>query len=60
MMLKKLLVSMVVAAAALSGFAEDRPPPLPVEPTGIIETLPERYPPDWFLVHDAAFFHMSD
>jgi len=60
MMLKKLLVSAVLAAAALSALAEDRPPPLPVEPTGIIETLPERYPPDWFLVHDAAFFHMSD
>lgn len=40
--------------------AQDVPPPLPVEPTGIIETLPEQYPPEWFLVQDSAFFHMSD
>lgn len=36
------------------------PPPLPIEPTGVIETLPGTYPPSWFLVHDAAFFHMGD
>ncbi|MDO8861964.1 amine dehydrogenase large subunit [Haliea sp. E1-2-M8] len=36
------------------------PPPLPVEPIGIVETLPREYPASWFLVHDAAFFHMSD
>jgi methylamine dehydrogenase heavy chain len=36
------------------------PPPLPIEPTGIIESLPTTYPPSWFLVHDAAFFHMGD
>jgi methylamine dehydrogenase heavy chain len=35
-------------------------PPLPIEPTGVIETLPDRYPASWFLVHDATFFHMSD
>ncbi len=54
-----------VAAAGLlfSGLAlsaESRPPPLPVEPIGVIETLPKKYPQDWFLVFDAAFFHMSD
>ncbi|MEE4143911.1 MAG: amine dehydrogenase large subunit [Halieaceae bacterium] len=26
----------------------------------MIETLPATYPPSWFLVHDAAFFHMGD
>tara|TARA_R110001599_G_scaffold353859_1_gene600547 strand:+ start:49103 stop:50302 length:1200 start_codon:yes stop_codon:yes gene_type:complete len=36
------------------------PPPLPIEPTGVIETLPATYPPSWFLVHDAAFFHMGN
>ncbi len=35
-------------------------PPLPVETTGTVRTLPARYPDHWFLVHDAAFFHMSD
>ena len=60
MMLDKFLLGLALCLAALGAFAQDRPPPLPVEPTGIIETLPERYPPDWFLVHDAAFFHMSD
>lgn len=40
--------------------ADDRPPPLPLEPIGVVETLPAEYPASWFLVHDAAFFHMSD
>jgi methylamine dehydrogenase heavy chain len=35
-------------------------PPLPIEPTGIVETLPKRYPESWFLVHDASFSRMSD
>ena len=60
MMLDKFVLGLALYLATLGAFAQDRPPPLPVEPTGIIETLPERYPPDWFLVHDAAFFHMSD
>nr|WP_277602476.1 amine dehydrogenase large subunit [Parahaliea mediterranea] len=51
-----LLVSLAPTAAG----AEDRPPPLPIEPIGVIETLPATYPESWFLVHDAAFFHMSD
>lgn len=44
----------------IGAMAADKPPPLPIEPTGIIETLPKDYPESWFLVHDAAFFHMSD
>lgn len=35
------------------------PPPLPNEPIGVIESLPAAYPPSWFLVHDASFFHMG-
>jgi methylamine dehydrogenase heavy chain len=35
-------------------------PPLPFEPHNIVESLPDRYPESWFLVHDAAFFSMSD
>ena len=52
-----------VTGILLTGTAlaqQDRPPPLPIEPTGIIETLPAAYPPSWFLVQDAGFFHMSD
>jgi methylamine dehydrogenase heavy chain len=57
--------TLVITMAGLltSGLAhsgDSRPPPLPIEPTGIIETLPKKYPEDWFLVFDAAFFHMSD
>jgi methylamine dehydrogenase heavy chain len=56
----------LLAAAAgslLAGVAlaqQGQPPPLPIEPTGVIQTLPASYPPSWFLVHDASFFHMSD
>lgn len=56
----------LLAAAAgtlLAGVAlarEGQPPPLPIEPTGVVQTLPATYPPSWFLVHDASFFHMSD
>ena len=28
------------------------------EPTGVIQTLPESYPPHWVLLQDGAFFHM--
>ena len=35
-------------------------PPLPVEETGHTATLPQDYPPSWFLVHDVAFHHMLD
>ncbi len=59
MMKKGLFVALLTALSVLVS-AEEVRPPLAVEPTGIIETLPERYPADWFLVHDAAFFHMSD
>ena len=30
------------------------------EPTGVIESLPDSYPPHWVLLQDGAFFHMSD
>lgn len=49
----------LLVAPAVSG-DEGQPPPLPVEPIGVIESLPRDYPASWFLVHDAAFFHMSD
>lgn len=51
------------AGSLLAGavFAQQgQPPPLPIESTGVIQTLPARYAPSWFLVHDASFFHMSD
>lgn len=51
---------LLLSLAAAVGHAQDRPPPLPVEPIGVVETLPGTYPESWFLVHDAAFFHMSD
>ena len=33
-------------------------PPLPIEPTGIVETLPKHYPESWVYVDEAAFFNM--
>ena len=63
-MLRKTAVVGIMAVGLLSGgwatAADNRPPPLPIEPTNIIESLPDKYPEHWFLVHDAAFFHMSD
>lgn len=58
--LKKSLGLALLMGLGAGGVADDMPPPLPIEPTGIIETLPDRYPAEWFLVHDASFFHMSD
>jgi methylamine dehydrogenase heavy chain len=46
--------------ASVAFAQQDKPPPLPIEPTGVVQTLPATYPPSWFLVHDAGFFHMSD
>lgn len=51
--MKKLIV--VASLLASSAFAELQP-----EPTGMIESLPERWPAHWIIAHDAAFFHMSD
>ncbi len=52
----------VLLATGQVAFAaqDSRPPPLPIEPTDAVETLPRDYPPNWFLVHDVGFFHMSD
>ena len=53
-----------VAGLLLCGIANaqqgGQPPPLAIERIGVIESLPKIYPEHWFLVHDAAFFHMSD
>ncbi len=59
---RRWLAATAVCSAAAGAVAQAEPvaPPLPIEPTGVIETLPRSYPPSWFLVHDAAFFHMGD
>ncbi len=58
------LMSVVLAAmmAGSPSIAEPdkRPPPLPIEPTDVVESLPRDYPASWFLVYDVGFFHMSD
>ncbi len=51
-MRKSLLVLLLAAAPALG---EIQP-----EPLGVIQTLPETYPPHWVIAQDSAFFHMSD
>ena len=50
------LAGLTLALAA----GAQQPPPLPIEETGRVESLPKTYPESWFLVHDAAFFSMSD
>ncbi len=42
-------------AASASDKAE-----LKAEAIGTVETLPEKYPPEWILVQDGAFFNMFD
>lgn len=60
-LLRKAASGAAVMALMATGIAYSaQPPPLPIEPTGIVETLPKDYPEHWFLVHDASFFHMSD
>lgn len=49
-----------LAGSPLVVAEESLPPPLPIEKMGTVESLPERYPEHWFLVHDATFFHMLD
>ena len=49
--MKKLIpVGLLLASSA---FGQIQP-----EPTGVIEALPESYPPHWVLLQDGAFFHM--
>lgn len=55
-----LALAILFTGSASSAIGDQQPPPLPVEPTGLVETLPARYPEDWFLIQDSAFFHMSD
>ena len=52
--------ALIVAAGGVNAADDDRPPPLPIEPTFVIETLPAQYPDQWLLVHEASFFNMSD
>ena len=56
-----LAVALLALLLPAPGVAQDgRFPPLPIEPLGVVKTLPAHYPNDWFLVHDASFYHMSD
>ena len=49
--MKRLLPLMALLGS--SAFAQIQP-----EPTGVIQTLPDSYPPHWIIVQDGAFFHM--
>ncbi|MBE9537527.1 MAG: methylamine dehydrogenase [Proteobacteria bacterium] len=54
------LVALLAVGQVANAAQDSRPPPLPIEPTDVVESLPRDYPPNWFLVHDVGFFHMSD
>lgn len=47
--------SSLLASSAVSWGKTD---PIQPEPMGLVETLPDRYPNNWLMVMDAAFFHM--
>ena len=47
-----ILIGLTVSATVL---AELEP-----EPIGRVETLPEKYPPHWLMIHDFSFFHMLE
>jgi methylamine dehydrogenase heavy chain len=51
--MKKYLIVLCLCSAA--SLAEIQP-----EPIGVIQTLPETYPPHWIIAQDGSFFHMSD
>ncbi len=53
--MKRLLALAAAASVSVIAFAEIQP-----ERMGVIQTLPETYPPHWIIVQDSAFFHMSD
>jgi len=46
---------LILALFSLPALAEIQP-----ERMGVIETLPDTYPPHWIIVQDGSFFHMSD
>jgi len=51
--MKKLVVVLALFSAVAS--AEIKP-----EQIGVVETLPDTYPPHWIIAQDGAFFHMND
>lgn len=55
-----LLSSLSFAAAKQAPEKAPRPdlPPLPIEETGAIRTLPDKFPESWMYVDEAAFFSM--
>ena len=50
----RIYLSLVLLCGA-AAVAEIQP-----EPQGIIQSLPEKYPSNWVILQDAAFFHMLD
>ncbi|MEO0998205.1 MAG: amine dehydrogenase large subunit, partial [Pseudomonadota bacterium] len=49
-------LTLAIAGLAAAGANADIAP----EPLGVVESLPESYPPHWIIVQDGSFFHMSD
>lgn len=60
--IRAILIQSVASIAVLGTATASAavPPPLPIEKTGIVKSLPKQYPADWFFVHEAGFFNMSD
>ena len=51
--MKRLILVLIICSA--TALAEIKP-----EQIGVIEVLPDTYPPHWIIAQDGAFFHMSD
>ncbi|MFK7954918.1 MAG: amine dehydrogenase large subunit [Lysobacterales bacterium] len=53
--MNKTLIAGLLSLLCVSANAEIQP-----EQLGKVNTLPDKYPPHWVVVHDATFFHMLD
>ncbi len=61
-MLRSMLTFVSISFVSIVNIAcaeqDNRPPPLPIEELGRVETLPDTYPESWVFVDEASFFSM--
>jgi methylamine dehydrogenase heavy chain len=55
-----LLPSLALGSTEKNTSVNESIPPLAIEPTGQVKTLPSKYPSSWFWAQDVAFGHMLD
>lgn len=57
-MLFKAATGMLALAISVGAISAELPPPLEIEQTGRVETLPASYPESWMMIDEASFFSM--